>query len=110
MPYFRIYSTYSLTAQGWATWSSLAASPAVSSRWDHLHFSYIFFDRQVKALKEKIYILSFCLKYKCDLIVRLGFPDPHPPYPFQVTEIRENTRGVGCIFIKLKSPVPELGA
>lgn len=27
MPYFKIYSTYSLTARGWATWSSsLAAS------------------------------------------------------------------------------------
>lgn len=49
MPYFKIHFIYSRTAQGWPTWSSLAAGPAVRSRWDHLHFPYIFFGRQIKG-------------------------------------------------------------
>ena len=66
---------------------------AVSSRWDHLHFSfYTFFDPQIKGFF-KIYILIVCLKYKRGLTVGLGFPDPHTPHPFKSLRFEKIPKG-----------------
>lgn len=109
MPSFKVYSTNSLTAQGWATWSSLPASQLWAA--DGIICIFLFILSSTGKLKYffKIYILIVCLKYKRGLTVGLGFPDPHTPHPFKSPETWENTRGVGFVFINLESPVRDLG-